>query len=102
MVGVLAPLTGKTLYKNDQVYGVLDTVSNWFHLDRVSRATGAIEVFEGWASAVGWNTPTPTYMIVNPLTPPPPPSVSATLDITVTDPVTGKRYGKTGIELPEV
>lgn len=43
----------------DAVFGDLDTVSNWFHFNKIIRKTGVVEIVDGWASATS-----PAYMTI--------------------------------------
>ena len=88
------PLFG--LKTGDKVYGDLDPVSNWFHFNEIHRVTGQTEIFDGWSSAVGWDSANPQYMTVKTLATPPPPTstvapVPYTYSFTIGDDVTYKK-----------
>ena len=76
------PPTGG-LVQGDQVYGVLDVPTSWFHFGRIIRKSGVEEIFDGWSSAVGWDQVAPPYMRVEVIETPPPPATETVIEIVV-------------------
>lgn len=54
------------ILQGDKVYGTVDTVSGWLHIEWIIRAGGLREDLDGWCSA------SPTYITLTDYVPPAP------------------------------
>lgn len=64
---------GGILHKDDTLFGQWDkNGTQWFHFDRIVRATGTEEAWNAWCSAVNGEAPDPPYVRVEPYSHPTP------------------------------